>query len=240
MLRNRNRFMNKTVELVNHWSEFEQKHPNGTIEDFCRYYLASQHQQKTMGILVGGVVPALNDGLLLKIIGRISKLNMAYANIALKGTELNQIEEFGILQTIKKEKNPKKTEVIYANLFELSSGTDMLNRMKKRGLIKEYDDKEDKRSKRIELTPKGEKVAEVCLANIEKNATMLMNDLANDDKDLCIQLLKNVEIKFSALWQKHKRKKFEEIYKELMKDKTGQPVEASIKKQAKGKSKMKS
>lgn len=209
--------MNKTIKLVNYWGAFEEKHPKGSIEDFCRYYLAHQQQQEeTKGTLVGGVVPVFNEGLLLKIIGRISKLNMAYANIALKGTDLNQIEEFGILQTIKKEKNPKKTEVIYANLFELSSGTDMLNRMKKRGLIKEYGDKEDKRSKRIELTVKGEKVAASCTVKIEKNAIMLMNDLTVDDKQLCIQLLKNVEIKFSALWQKHKGKEFDDIYKELM------------------------
>jgi len=209
--------MNKTIELVNHWGDFEKKHPDGDIADFCRYYLAHQNKkQDNDGTLVGGVVPPLSDGLLMKIIGRISKLNMAYANIALKGTELNQIEEFGILQTIKKEKNPKKTEVIYANLFELSSGTDMLNRMKKRGLIKEYADKEDKRSKRIVLTAKGEKVITVSTERIEKNAIMLMNDLAEEDKALCIQFLKNIEIKFSALWQKHKGKAFEDIYKELM------------------------
>ncbi|MBA4168662.1 MAG: MarR family transcriptional regulator [Chitinophagaceae bacterium] len=211
--------MNKTIELVNHWGEFEQKHPKGNIEDFCRHYLARQQQKKINGILVGGVVPALNAALLLKIIGRISKLNMAYANIALKGTELNQIEEFGMLQTIRKEKNPKKTEVIYANLFELSSGTDMLNRMKKRGLIKEYGDKEDKRSKRIELTAKGQKVCEISLARIEKNAVMLMNDLSDDDKELCIQLLQNVEIKFSTSWQKDKGKEFDDIYKALISEK---------------------
>ena len=208
--------MNTTVKLVNQWAEFEQIHPEGSIEDFCRHYLARQQQKKTKGTLVGGVVPQLADGLLLKIIGRISKLNMAYANMALKGTDLNQIEEFGILQAIKKEKNPKKTEVIYANLFELSSGTDMLNRMKKRGLIKEYADKEDKRSKRIELTAKGEQVSKDSITRIEKNAIMIMSGLTADDKDLCIQLLKNVEIKFSALWQKHKGKEFEEIYKEIM------------------------
>jgi DNA-binding MarR family transcriptional regulator len=210
--------MNKVVELVNHWGEFEQKHPKGSIDEFCRHYLAKQQQKKVKGILVGGVVPAISDGLLLKIIGRISKLNMAYANIALKGTELNQIEEFGILVTIRKEKNPRKTEVIYANLFELSSGTDMLNRMKKRGLIKEYADKDDKRSKRIELTAKGEKVATACTERISKNAIMLMKDLSDDDKDLCIQLLKNIEIKLSALWPKHKAKEFDDIYKELMTD----------------------
>ena len=208
--------MNKTVELVNKWAEFEERHPDGSIEDFCRSYLAHQRRGQEQGALVGGVVPALSDALLMKIIGRISKLNMAYANIALKGTELNQIEEFGILQTIRKEKKPRKTEVIYANLFELSSGTDMLNRMKKRGLIREYGDKEDKRSKRLELTEKGEAVADASIPRIEKNAKMLLNSLQTEDKELCIQLLKNIEIKLSAQWQKHKAKDFEEIYQELM------------------------
>lgn len=207
--------MNKTIELVNEWGGFEKKHPDGDLDDFCRYYLAHRQHKNTEGLLVGGVVPKLIDGLLLKIIGRISKLNMAYANLALKGTALHQIEEFGILQTIKKEKNPKKTEVIYANLFELSSGTDMLNRLKKRGLIREYNDKEDKRSKRIELTAEGEKTIVLCTKKIEKNALMLLNDLADDDKQLCVQLLKSVEIKFSDLWQKHKGKSFEDVYRDV-------------------------
>jgi DNA-binding MarR family transcriptional regulator len=211
--------MQKTIALVNLWGDFAETHPDGNIEDFCRHYLAHREQREIKGVLVGGVVPTITDGLLLKIIGRISKLNMNYANLALKGTGLNQIEEFGILVTIKREKNPKKTEVIYANLFELSSGTDMLARMKKRGLIKEYDDTEDKRSKRLELTGKGEKVVDACKGRILRNAAMLMNDLTDDDKLLCIQLLKNIEIKFSALWQKHKGKEFDLIYQELMTDK---------------------
>jgi DNA-binding MarR family transcriptional regulator len=208
--------MNKTVELVNQWGAYEVNHPQGSIEDFCRHYLAQKQQQKTQGTLVGGVVPSFNDGLLLKIIGRIQKLNMNYANLALKGSELNQIEEYGILQTIKLGKNPKKTEIIYANLFELSSGTDMLTRLIKRGLIKEYDDTEDKRSKRMELTAKGEKAVEDTKLKIFKNATLMMNDISDDDKALCIQLLKGVEIKFSALWQKHKVREFEEIYEEIV------------------------
>lgn len=210
--------MNKTIALVNEWGNFETKHPDGSIGDFCRYYLAQLNDQKIKGPLVGGVVPRLIDGLLLKIIGRISKLNMLYANMALKGTDLNQIEEFGMLITIRQEKNPKKTEVIYTNLFELSSGTDMLNRMKKRGLIKEYDDKEDKRSKRIELTAKGEKVVDVSFERIRKNAKMMTHGLTDDDKELCVQLLKNIEIEFSYLWPQHKGKSFEEVYNSVVKE----------------------
>lgn len=208
--------MNKTVELVNHWAEFEKKHPEGTIDDFCRYHLAHQQHRVADGPLVGGVVPSFDDGLLMKIIGRISKLNMAYANIALRGTGLNQIEEFGMLMTIRQQGNPRKTDVINANLFELSSGADMLNRMKKRGLLKEYGDEEDKRSKRIELTTLGKQVATECSARIGKNAKMLMAQLHEEDKALCIQILKDVEIKLSAYWQKHRGKEFDEIYDELM------------------------
>jgi DNA-binding MarR family transcriptional regulator len=209
--------MNKTVALVKEWGEFEAQHPDGSLTDFCRHYLARQNEQKIKGPLVGGVVPQFVDGLLMKLIGRISKLNMLYANMALKGTDLNQIEEFGMLATIRQEKNPRKTEVIYANLFELSSGTDMLNRMKKRGLIREYDDKEDKRSKRIELTPKGEKVIEVCFKRIKKNALMMGHTLTDDDKELCVQLLKGIEVKFSALWPQHRGKPFEEVYQSVVK-----------------------
>jgi len=207
---------NRTIELVNLWGAFEKKYTDATIDDFCRHHLAQKKEKKEINPLVGGVVPGIIDGLLLKIIGRISKLNMAYANMALKDTGLNQIEEFGLMVTIRQGKNPKKTEAIYANLFELSSGTDMLNRMKKRGLIKEYNDHEDKRSKRIELTPKGEKVVAECKGRIERNAKMLMHDMHEEDKKLCVQLLKDVEIKFSALWPKHKGKEFDDIYTEVV------------------------
>jgi DNA-binding MarR family transcriptional regulator len=208
--------MNKTIKLVNEWGNFEVKHPKANIDDFCRHYLASHQKQKVKGPLTGGVVPPTSEGLLLKMIGRIHKLNMSYAGSALEGTGLNQVEEFGMLLTVQQEKNPRKTDIIYANLFELSSGTDMLNRLKKRDLIKEYDDEEDKRSKRIELTPAGEKAIELCMLQMRKVAGMMTKDLSEDDKQLCIQLLKNIEVKFSKVWQQHKGKPFDEVYEEVM------------------------
>lgn len=212
--------VNKTVALVNEWANFEQKHPDGSLEDFCRYYLAHRQEKIPRGQLVGGVVPPFVDGLLLKIIGRITKLTFFYTNMALRETGLNQMEEFGILFTIKQEVRPKKNEVIFANLFELSSGTDMLARMKKRGLIREYKDTEDKRSKRVEITAKGEKALQESFHQVRKVTSMLMHDLPDDDKELCVHLLKNVEMKFSALWQKHRGKEFDEVYKEVMGRKT--------------------
>lgn len=208
--------MNKTIALVNEWGNFELVYPDANIDDFCRHYLATHQKQKNAGPLTGGVVPPTSEGLLLKMIGRIHKLNMSYANNALEGTGVKQVEEFGILLTVQQERNPRKSEVIYANLFELSSGTDMMNRLIKRGLIKEYDDKDDKRSKRIELTAAGAKAIELCTARMRKVASMMTIDLSEDNKQLCIQLLKNIEVKYSVLWQQHKDKPFDEVYDNMI------------------------
>lgn len=203
--------MNKTVALVNEWGEFEARHPEAGIEDFCRHYLISQREKDRKAPLEGGDIPMNPAGVLLKMMGRIHKLNAIFGAKGLDGTGVDQVEEFGMLLTIRRLKNPRKTEIIYANIFELSSGTDMLNRLKKRNFIAEFADKEDKRSKRVKLTPTGEKVIEVCAKRMAKCAGMMLADVADDDIRLCTQLLKNVEIKFAAIWQQHKAASFSEI-----------------------------
>jgi len=208
--------MDKTIELVNLWGAFIKQHPEGSIEDFCRHLLVHKREKENKGPLVGGVVPHHSNGLLMKIIGRIFKLHRVYSFIALEGAPVSQVEEFGILATIKQRKNPKKSEVIYDNLLEFSSGTDMIARLKKKGFVKEVNDKEDSRSKRLLLTAAGEKAFEACTAQIIKLSALFFDEMPEDDKHLCIQLLKNVEIKFSALVHKHKGKKFEDIYAEVM------------------------
>jgi DNA-binding MarR family transcriptional regulator len=211
--------MNKTVELVNLWGQYEAEHPDASIEDFCRHLLIRNRENMDREeTLVGGVVPWHDDGLLLKIIGRISRLHSSYANIALAGTGLHQIDEFGTLITIQQQKNPRKTEVIYSSLQELSSGTDMLNRLMKRGLISEYADTEDKRSKRLVLTEDGERVMTISKQRVIQLARMMLLEVPGDDKKLCIQLLKNVEMKFSSLWPKHRGMSFDEIFNAVARD----------------------
>jgi DNA-binding MarR family transcriptional regulator len=166
--------------------------------------------------LEGGDIPWHPNGLLLKMIGRINKLNLIFAAKALEGTGVDQLEEFGMLLTVRRLKTPRKTEIIYANIFELSSGTDMLNRLRTKGFIKEHADKEDRRSKRVSLTPAGEKAIGLCAERMQKCAGMMLADMNEEDIKLCTQLLKNVEIKFAAIWQQHKNDSFEGIYEHAM------------------------
>src|SRR6266704_3603865 len=100
--------MNKTVELVNLWARFEEKYPEAGIEDFCRYQLAYKREENKPGVpaaRIGKMVPNI-DGQLMMLLRRIGKFHIAYTSIALEGTGLTQMEEFGMMVTIYNMQTP--------------------------------------------------------------------------------------------------------------------------------------
>jgi DNA-binding MarR family transcriptional regulator len=203
--------MNKTVSLVNLWAEFEAKHPEAEIEDFCRYHLTSLREKDNQGKLFNGMMPPTDKIILSKLVQRISTIQQSYANAALTHIPVKQLEEFIVLNTVMSLKEGKKTEVIYSCLLELSTGLNILSNLLKQEFITEEEDKEDKRSKRVKITAKGEEVLQSCYMELRKANSLVYQDMAEEDISLTIQLLKNVDIKLSPLWQQHKGKSMEEI-----------------------------
>jgi DNA-binding MarR family transcriptional regulator len=203
--------MNKTVNLVNLWGEFEAKHPDAEIEDFCRYFLTTSREKENEGKLFNGLMPPTDKIILSKLIQRLATFQQAYANSALNGIAIKQLEEFLILNTTAHLKEGKKTEIIHACLVELSTGLNILSNLLKQELITEEEDKIDKRSKRVRITAKGEAALQDCYREMRKANAFMFQDMAEEDILLTIQLLKNADIRHSALWQQNKGKSFDEI-----------------------------
>jgi DNA-binding MarR family transcriptional regulator len=204
--------MNKAVQLVNEWANFEEQHANASIEDFCRYYLVRKREINNDCILYEGIVPPDLNSSLSKLLNRISLIFSIYARIALKNTELKKIEEFFILSALMLKGEFRKTDLINYNLMELSTGIDILNKLTNDGLIFEKPAPNDKRSKIISLTAKGESVLVNSFKEIKKSSDILFNDMSSQDKNLCMQLLSNVEINHSKLVVENKNKSIDEIY----------------------------
>lgn len=209
--------MNKTVALVKLWGAYEEQHPQATLEDFFRYQLSALQKTEKPAAETWQMVPDLN-GELVKLIRRIGKFHMVYSNKALEGTGLDQIEEFGILVSIFNQVNPIKSEAIFNNIMELSSGSNMLIRLKERGLVSEYADTEDKRVKRLKLTAKGEETLKKAKKQVLRVAAMMVHDLTDEEKQLCLQILTPIDTRFSAVAQKQKNKSFDEVFDENMTD----------------------
>lgn len=201
--------MNKTAELVNLWAAFEEKDPEASIDDFCRYYIVSKRESN---LLFDGEMPPRPDIALTKLMDRFARLHMIYIHIAMEDLELRHFEEFSLLSAIANLQTPRKTEVIYHTINELSTGLSLLKGLEKKGYIKEKDDIEDKRSKRLSLTQKGEQILRECYLKFSRIPEMLFIEMRIEDIELCLQLLKTIDLKFSKLWQNHKGKPFSEVY----------------------------
>ncbi len=209
--------MDKTVQIVNKWAEYAEKHPAAGIQDFCRYYLTKEREKVNTGDLLGGIIPPADSRVTLnKLVVFIARIHAIYANIAMEGIQMKQFEEFHFLNTIYLLGSPRKTEVIYHTMNELSTGLNILNSLKDQGYITEEDDLTDKRSKRVRVTQEGVSILTTCRKRFAQLSELLFNDMAEEDSLLCIQLLKNIEIKFARLWQQHKGQKFEDIYDEVI------------------------
>lgn len=211
--------MNATVQLVNAWAAYEEQHPGADLEGFCRYYLIQRREQDQDGKLFGGQPSPPTPHLVLgKLMGYLVKLYSFYVSMAIKNIGIKREEDFYFLNYISKAKNPRKTEVIYAYFMELTTGLSILNGLKDSGLIEEQDDPEDKRSKRVSITPQGELVLLDCYRQFSKVGDMLFQDMPAEDSMLCVQLLQGIEMKFSPLWQQHRGREFEELYVEMTGD----------------------
>ncbi|MEO8960457.1 MAG: MarR family winged helix-turn-helix transcriptional regulator [Ginsengibacter sp.] len=204
--------MNKTVELVNLWAEYENKHDHAEITDFCRYILIQEREKAKVEVFSGTALPPDNFSKLAKIIGRVSRLHNAYAIIALKECGLSSIDEFIYLNDIHFSGKSQKTKVIYSNFNELSSGLLILERLKKKKLIAEEDNTDDKRSKNVIINTIGEQVLFACYEKLEIVNRFFFDKMTEDDVVMSIRLLSATEVEFSNRWIADKSKSLEELF----------------------------
>jgi len=197
--------MNKTAELVGLWAAYEAKHPKAGLKDFCRTYLAEQEEAGAPGFWMSPVPP---DGisLLTKLMGRIAKLHSIYAVTAFKECGINSFDEFLYLNSIGSTQELRKTEAITANFNELSSGLLIIDRLIKAKLVAEQPDKDDKRSKRLQITQKGLQVLESCYAKLAEINQQCFGGLSEEQVKLCTQLLQPVELFLAEKWLEGKKK----------------------------------
>lgn len=209
--------MDETMQLIEYWASYKKNHPNGSVEDFCRYQLTTTKRNKKTASNFHGLVPPQEDAYLIKLLGRIMQCYRIYATAALAEIpELKQVEDFYFLNSITQLKEVRKTEVIRLMLFDVSSGVDVINRIRDQGLIEEKVDTEDKRSRLLAPTEKGKRVLQNCYQQLSLVNDMIWRNFSHEDKLLSIQLLREVEIVHSEYAMQLKGRSFKEMLKAIL------------------------
>jgi DNA-binding MarR family transcriptional regulator len=154
--------------LIDEWEAYEQAHPEPepaqTPEEFLQYfgaYLLTRHlKQEPLDPSITNWYVDYYMGAPLEVqapilLIRVFKLLRHHIKRLVEHDEGLTIEELGFLFAIDHHQTARKSEVIHANLMETTTGSEILLRLQRRGLIQEMIDPDDRRARRVSLTQDG-------------------------------------------------------------------------------------
>ena len=211
---------NQLVELVNLFHAYEQENPDHSIADFCRFYLASETEQKPKQYPSTSIQWKDNqflpiNGLLGRALGRLSGFTSFYWKKALENTALSSSEDFAYLAATTELGNPTKSELIQYCISEFPTGIEVIKRLVKKGFLTEYPDAYDKRSKRIEITPQGLETLRTLAGKIFRIGDVLFDSITEPEKEIILQILSKMEKAHSQKYVERRKQTIDEIYQGL-------------------------
>ncbi|PLW92232.1 MAG: MarR family transcriptional regulator [Marinilabiliales bacterium] len=113
-----------------------------------------------------------------------------YCKEALSHSEINSPDEYSFLYHLTLVDSFRKMELIHLHLLEAPSGIEVIKRLLKKGFIEEFDDEEDKRAKRIRITPKGRLETETLIPKMNQVYSKMAADLTAQEKVHLVAFLK--------------------------------------------------
>ena len=125
-------------------------------------------------------------GTLLRRMRQAAKTTMAHDPIA-------NLEDFGLMVHVLEQPGIHKTELITRNHMELSSGSDSIARLIRSGLLTEAVDPNDRRARKLNLSPQGLEALQRSFAQMNAVATETFGSLDPLELRQLCQLLGKVE-----------------------------------------------
>ena len=133
------------------------------------------------------------------------------AKKALAETDLISMDDFHFLVMLQHKQSMKKSELIYSNLLEMPSGIEVINRLIKNDYIEDFADPDDKRSKRVKITSRGEKLVLTMMEKMNQVYAIVLSKLDHQQKIVLLALLKPLIHFHTALLKQEKNCTFEEL-----------------------------
>lgn len=211
--------MEEVINILQQWADYRKDHPNSEFEDFCRFYLKSTAIKPLRQSTLKSLPPLDTDSMFMMTVTRATLAFWVYMRIALKDTPLPSIESIMFCSALNNLGESRKTDIINTAMMEISTGTDILNRLIKKGFINQRIDPEDKRSKLLTLSPSGLTALKKCYKKAGMARKLFLADITDDDKKLVAQILGPVQEKHSKLSVESKGKTIEEIHAMIVEQK---------------------
>jgi DNA-binding MarR family transcriptional regulator len=115
-----------------------------------------------------------------------------YCKEALTNSKINTPDEYSFLYHLSLVDSFRKMELIHIHLLEAPSGIEVIRRLLKKGFIEEFEDKEDKRAKRVKITNEGRAETEKLTPEMKNVYSKMAANMSSKQKIHMIAFLKEL------------------------------------------------
>jgi len=134
-----------------------------------------------------------------------------YIKKVLRDSHLQTPDEFSFLITLMTYDSLSKSELIIKQVMEKTSGTEVMRRLIKRGLIVESADENDKRSIRVSITKSGREEILRILPLMSKVTKIIVGNLSAEEINTLSYLLKKLDYFHNGIYINKREHSLSEI-----------------------------
>ena len=211
-------------ELIDYLDQFEtenqDKDGNLNMSDFLGYLNSQYKPMNVKTRELGGNYEgykykeqkgsATDISILIVLLFRYAK---GYIKKALKNSPIKSADEFSFLMTLMTYDHLSKSELITKQVMEKTSGTEIINRLIKLGLIEQFADEADKRSVRIKMTMTGRTEIYKILPQMGVVSQIVTGNLNDSEKTMLAYMLRKLEHFHNDIFMNKKDNELEELVK---------------------------
>jgi len=191
------------ITLINHFFSFDAEkgnHEEYSIDEFIGYLNAkSGSQELALREISGENKGWFKDeyrnttsdiSILIVLMNHYAKW---YIKMVLRESHLQTPDEFSFLITLMTYDSLSKSELITKQVMEKTSGSEVIRRLIKRGMIVESADNNDKRSVRVSITKSGREEIIRILPLMSKVTKIVVGNLSTEEINTLSYLLKKLD-----------------------------------------------
>jgi len=210
-------------QLISYWQQFEETTGSSSFGEFCDWLSSSLNENRKSGhgksvqhANKSGEVVKKNSDLsphqqFMMLLSRLAKYQEFYIKRFFEGLPVNTLTEFNFLFSLNKNEALKKTDIIQLNLVEYTTGIDILKRLIRMNLVKEFRDELDKRNKRIKITSEGKRVLIEALLRINKLFEVFLGCVDHEQWQPVLPFLSEIDEFHNYVFTEHADKSYFEL-----------------------------
>lgn len=210
--------LNLVKKLLEFIEDYENEMNNDDLNQFSIYLyekLAKQESETKSGteeikdFKNYKQIPTVEFSTLLV---QLFKFARSYTKKVFQGKPWNSIDEYGFLASLLITESMSKHELTELHMLEMSSGSEILKRLMKNELIREFTDPDDKRIKRVALTERGRSELISAFEDMHKVSKIVIGNLSNEELFSTINIFRKLSLFHNQIHKYDRNTEIPELY----------------------------